>query len=97
MAQAVDLKTTGLRVIASGVETSYALKAQHIIIDTLQNINVTQRLNAGNNGYIDLRAYRDGGQIHLNADLGVSAGDDWNGEGAGYIRLLASEIGRAHV
>ena len=34
---------------------------------------------------------KDGGDIHLNADLLASAGDDWNGTGSGYIRLVAPD------
>lgn len=87
----IDLKTTGLRIIADKFESASRIKAGHAIFETLHDLNITQRINAGNDGYIDARVYADGANIRLKNDLLVSSGDTFNNTGAGWVRLTAPD------
>ncbi|HIG30481.1 MAG TPA: calcium-binding protein, partial [Verrucomicrobiales bacterium] len=87
--EALDMKTTGLRVVAKSFDYDREIKAGHFVFDTIQAIDFDHRLNAGNDGYIDVRFYEDNADIELTVDLLVSSGDSWDGAGAGWIRLTA--------
>ncbi|MFM8570484.1 MAG: calcium-binding protein, partial [Pirellula sp.] len=88
---AVDLKSTSLRIIADEVLFNEELKATSVIVESYKDLNVSNRINAANNGFIDLRVFKDNSKIVLKKDLLASAGDDWQGTGSGYIRLLAPD------
>ena len=100
----IDLKTTGLRILGRDVnlpgekgppavdlDLPSDVKAGHVVVDSYRTFTINERLNAGNDGYIDIRVYQDGASIHIADDLLVSAGDTWNGDGAGWVRLTAPD------
>jgi len=88
---ALDLKNTGLRIVGQSFEYDREIKAGHFIFDTFEAISFGHRLNACNDGYIDVRFYEDDADIVLTVDLLVSSGDSWDGAGAGWIRLTAHD------
>jgi len=89
--QVSDLQSTGLRIVAASVSIGTDVQAANFMIDTFQTLNLNHRLDATNNGYIDARVYEDGAAINISADLLVSAGDDWNGDGSGWVRLTSPD------
>lgn len=85
------LGSTELRVIARQIDLQTAIQSQGIILESLNDLEINGQLNALNNGYLDLRTYGNGSNLTLNADLRVSSGDSSDGQGSGWIRLLAPD------
>ena len=85
-----DLKSTGIRILADEITMNSELKASYVILETFDDLNITQRLNAGSNGYIDARVFDDDAAIHIAADVLVSAEDDWSGTGSGWVRMISA-------
>lgn len=78
-----------LRVIGKSITYAVPVMAGNIIFDSFEPLNITHSLTAINDGYLDLRAYGDGADLTLMADLRVSAGNTTNGDGAGWLRLIS--------
>ena len=85
------LGRTDLRVIANNVNFQSQINSDAIIVDSFQTVIVPKILNAVNNGYIDLRTYRDLTDIKLSADLKVSSANNEDAQGGGWIRLTAAD------
>ncbi|WP_031484953.1 calcium-binding protein [Maridesulfovibrio frigidus] len=86
-----DIGTTGFRVIGQNIDMRSEIKAGHVILDSIDFIDVTERLTATSSGYVDLRSYGDGADITLNADVLVSAGTDFAGDGSGWVRMVSAD------
>ena len=84
-----DLGSTGLRVIASDIDMQSNVRAGHIMMDSFQTLEITQRLTAIGDGYIDLRTYGDEADLLIGAEISVSSGAAEDGQGEGWMRLTA--------
>ncbi|MDX1319015.1 MAG: calcium-binding protein, partial [Oceanospirillum sp.] len=86
--QLTDLGATGLRLIAEEIDFQSAIYADHIIVDSLNTIELDQTLTADD--YVDLRTWGDDANIELTADITVN--DAWNGTD-GWVRLQSADGG----
>jgi len=59
-------------------------------MDSSGTLDITERLNADSNGYLDLHVYGPGADLRLGADLLDSTGATADGLGSGWIRLTAA-------
>ena len=87
---AINLSTTGLRVVAASVSEGDEVIAAHVIMQTLAKITVAHDITALNNGYVDLEVYGDASDvpnIEINADINVASGSSKNGAGSGWVRM----------
>ena len=90
-ADGVDLGDVGLRVVAPSVDLDTDIAAGHVVIETQDTLRVNSALNATRDGFIDLRVFGDASDIVLNRPLTVSSGATSDGNGIGWIRLLAPD------
>lgn len=86
-----DLGSTDFRVVANEVRMDSAVQAAHVILDSMESINIDERLIATSDGYVDIRTYGDDADILLNADVIVSSGTDATGDGSGWIRMISAD------
>lgn len=86
-----NLGSTGFRAVADEVRMDSAVKASHVILDSLSTLTVDERLIATSNGYVDIRAYGNNADIIFDADVIVSAGSGDAGDGAGWIRMISAD------
>jgi hypothetical protein len=86
-----NLGSTGFRAVADEVRMDSAVKASHVILDSLSTLTVDERLIATSNGYVDIRAYGNDADIIFDADVIVSAGSGDAGDGAGWIRMISAD------
>ena len=90
-ADGVDLGDVGLRVVAPSVDLDTDIAAGHVVIETQDTLRVNSALNATRDGFIDLRVFGDASDIVLNRPLTVSSGATSDGNGIGWIRLIAPD------
>ncbi len=88
---AVDLGDLGLRVVAPSVDLDADIAAAHVVLEMRDTLRVNRSLNATRDGFIDLRVFGDAADIVLDRPLTVSSGATNDGQGAGWIRLVAPD------
>ncbi|MGR3540571.1 MAG: calcium-binding protein, partial [Hasllibacter sp.] len=88
---AIDMGATELRALGSVIHQGSAVRAGGIYWESLVTITIAHDVTVLNSGTLDIRAYGDGSDVVLMADIRSSAGLADGTDGAGQMRIQVAD------